>query len=439
MKIHTIGGYSEVGKNMTAVEVEENIFIFDMGFYLPKILTYAEGDAHTLPTEELIKIGVLPDDKVLEKSKDKVKAIIIGHAHLDHIGAVPYLANKYNCPIVATPYTIEIIKTLYSDRNLKFPKFIKVNPNSSVTIAGHKLGFINVPHSTLQVALVSLETKEGNVLYANDFKMDYTPVLNKKLDMSKFKELKDKKVKLLILDALNSRYQAKTPSERVARELLRDVLLGVEHRNKVIVVTTFSSHLPRLKSIIEFGKKLNRKMVFLGRSLQKYVEAAEKLKLTNFSKDAQLVGFPNQVKKKLKQIEKNPGDYIIVCTGNQGEPDAILSRMARGELPWNFKPDDIVIFSCRTIPSPETEANRQVLERTLRQKHVRIFKDVHVSGHLSLEDHRDVINLLTPENLIPAHGGKEIVTGLIDLAVDELGYKLGKSVHLMHDGAILEL
>lgn len=181
----------------------------------------------------------------------------------------------------------------------------------------------------------------------------------------------------------------KTPSEKVAREMLKDVVLGVNTEKKSIVVTTFSSHIARLRSIIDFGKHLNRKIVFLGRSLEKYVGTAEKLKLVNFKDQVELIGFRENVKMKLKRIMKNKDKYLIVCTGNQGEPDAVLARMARRDLPWKFEPGDIVIFSCRTIPTPETIANRDELEKNLRKSGVRVFKEIHVSV---LPDTQVVVN-----------------------------------------------
>ena len=440
MEVFTIGGYSEVGKNMTAIKVGDEIIIIDMGLYLPKLLSYEEGDPRALSTNELINLGVIPNDSVLEKESNKVKAIVLGHCHLDHIGAVPYLAKRYDCPLIGTPYTIEILKTLYDDKKLKPKNRLKIlHANTSIKVSNNfTIEFINITHSTLQVVLVAIHTPEGVVLYGNDFKFDNYPVLGKRPNYETLKRLGDRGVKLLILDSLNSRIDMKTPSEKVARELLKDVILGTSNRGNAIIVTTFSSHISRLKSIIDFGKKMNRKIVFLGRSLHKYVTAAEKLNLINFSKDVEICGYRRLVQKRLKEISKNREKYLIVCTGNQGEPDATLSRMVRGELPFEFKPGDEVIFSCRTIPTTETMRNREILEKRLKQKSARIFTNIHTSGHASREDHRDLINLTRPEHLIPAHGDFDMTSGLLSLAT-EMGYKPDKTVHLMHDGSTLKI
>ncbi len=441
MEIMTLGGYNEVGKNMTAVKVQDEIVVFDMGLYLPSILKFQEeGDPRNLGKKELIKIGAIPNDAQIEKESSKVKAVILGHAHLDHIGALPSMILNYSCPVIGTPYTIGILKTLLRDRKIDIDNRLKVlNVNTLFKISNKlTVEFVNITHSTIQTSIVILHTPEGKVVYTNDFKLDNHPVIGKKPDYEKLKSLGDGSVKVLILDSLNSTSQMKTPSEKVAREMLKDVVLGVNTENKAIVVTTFSSHIARLRSIIDFGKHLNRKIVFLGRSLEKYVGTAENLKLVSFKDQVEIVGFREKVKEKLKRIMKNKDKYLIVCTGNQGEPDAVLARMARRDLPWKFDSGDIVIFSCRTIPTAETIANRDELEKNLRKSGVRVFKNIHVSGHASLEDHRDMIELIKPKHIIPSHGDYQKVSGISELG-KEIGYKEGKNIHYAENGDVIKL
>ena len=406
IEVFTIGGYSEIGRNMTAIKIDDEIIILDMGLFLPAVLKYEEGDPRELTTKDLVKIGAIPDDEILNNYRDKVKAIVLGHCHLDHIAATPYLAKHYDCPIIGTPYTIEVLKTLLEDHEEKFEKRLKqLNTNSHLQISDNiKIEFINITHSTPQTVLVAIHTKYGIVIYANDFKLDNHPVIGKKPDYERLERLSEKGILLLITDSLYSNVDGKTPSEKVAREMLKDVILGIRNHDNLIIVTTFSSHIARLKSIIEFGRMLNRKVVFLGRSLFKYVTAAEKVGLVNFSKEVDLIGFRSLVEKKLRQIEKEGrSNYLIVCTGHQGEPDAILSRIAnKKDIHFELLPNDIVIFSCKTIPTEMTIKNREDLEKRLKQFHVRIFKDIHVSGHNSREDYRDVIMLLKPKNILPA-------------------------------------
>jgi len=347
---------------------------------------------------------------------------------------------NYSCPVIGTPYTIGILKTLLNDRKIDIDNRLKVlNVNTLFKISNKlTVEFVNITHSTIQTSIVILHTPEGKVVYTNDFKLDNHPVIGKKPDYEKLKSLGDGSVKVLILDSLNSTSQMKTPSEKVAREMLKDVVLGVNTENKAIVVTTFSSHIARLRSIIDFGKHLNRKIVFLGRSLEKYVGTAENLKLVSFKDQVEIVGFREKVKEKLKRIMKNKDKYLIVCTGNQGEPDAVLARMARRDLPWKFDSGDIVIFSCRTIPTAETIANRDELEKNLRKSGVRVFKNIHVSGHASLEDHRDMIELIKPKHIIPSHGDYQKVSGISELG-KEIGYKEGKNIHYAENGDVIKL
>ena len=189
IEVFAIGGYSEVGKNMTAIKIDDEIVILDMGLYLPAVLEYEEGDPRDLTTKDLIKIGAIPNDDVLEKYKDNVKAIILGHCHLDHIGAAPYLAKHYDCPIIGTPYTLEVLKTLLENHENKFQGRLKqLNINSHLQISQNiKIEFINITHSTPQTVLVAIHTKYGIIMYANDFKLDNHPVIGKKPDYERLK------------------------------------------------------------------------------------------------------------------------------------------------------------------------------------------------------------------------------------------------------------
>src|SRR3989344_883879 len=259
MRIYTIGGYNEVGKNMTAVETGEDVIIFDSGLYLPPIVELEESERNNLIMNEkyLRRLGAIPDDTILDKLnlRNKVRAILIGHAHLDHLGAVPYIASRYDADILATPFTLQVLKTLIRDENINFSNRIKeVQPNSSITARGsknYKVEFINITHSTIQSTLMAIHTKEGVVLYANDFKLDNFPQLGKKPNYESIKRLSKEGVKVLIVESLYAAEEKKTPSEKVARSLLEDVLLGVDNENSGIIATTFSSHIARLRSIVD--------------------------------------------------------------------------------------------------------------------------------------------------------------------------------------------
>ncbi len=443
IEIFTIGGFDEVGKNMSAVKIDNDIIILDMGLYIPRLLDIEEENnaREYLTRERMIKIGAVPDDSILDRYKQNVKAIILGHCHLDHTGAAAYLAPRYNCPIYGSPFTIQVLSNMLKDDNMKLPNELKViNAGSEFKINKDiKVEFINITHSTLQTVVVAIHTKYGIIVYANDFKLDNYPVVGKKPDYERLRKLgQSKRVIALIVDALYAGEEKKTPSEKVAREMLKDVLLGTNNHNHSIIVTTFASHIARLKSIVDLGIMLNRKVVFMGRSLNKYVSAAEKLNLINFTKRVKIFTYRNQIKKALKIIEKNRSKYLIVCTGNQGEPNSTLVRIANNEYPFKFIPEDLVIFSSKTIPVRENIENRAKLEANLKSKKVRIFKEIHVSGHAAKEDLRDFIDMIKPKHIIPAQGTLEILNNLAILA-EEMGYKKGETVHIMHDFSSLPL
>ncbi len=434
-----VGGYDQVGKNMTVVKYNDEAVILDCGFHLPSLVDFdaSGGDRRNLTTKGLQRIGAIPDDTILDSFRDNIKAIIPSHCHLDHVGAVPYIEKKYKAPIVATPYTIEVIKTLAKDDKIRINnKLIPQKTSSTYSVSKNiKVEFIRMTHSTLDTASLAVHTPEGVVLYTNDFKLDNQPTMGGKPDYKRLRKLGEQgNVKALIVDSLYSSKSGKTPSESVAREMLKDVMFGADNKGHAMFVTSFASHIARLRSMVEFGKKLNRKIVFLGRSLNKYVKSAEAIGLTDLSKDVEIMTYSRQVEKKLHQIEKKKDKYLVVCTGSQAEPNAILTRIGDGKLPFKFQHDDHVIFSCKTIPVAPNLENRARLEKSLSNNGVRIFKDVHVSGHGSREDIRDMIKMVKPEVVIPGHGDKKAVTGHIEDLANVLGFKTGKHLRFLQNG-----
>jgi ribonuclease J len=444
MQIHAVGGYCEVGKNMTVLELDDDAVIFDSGLFLPAVVGVSEREKN--PTEKGMRhLGALPDDLMLDKKniKNKVRALLVSHAHLDHVGAIPYNAPRYNAPVVGTDFTMELLKILMADSNQSIRnKIFSVKPDGTFMIKGknkeYKAEFLNITHSTIQSAMIAVHTPEGIVIYANDYKLDNSPVFGDRPNYKRMKELSKMGVKALIVDCLYAQDDRKTPSEKIARGLLEDVFFTTDNRNSGMIVTTFSSHIARLKSITEFGKKLGREVVFLGRSLNKYTTAANNVGKLPFRKDIRLFTYRNQLEKALKQINKNKRKYLIVCTGHQGEPGSILDRISRNELPLSLGHEDHIIFSSRTIPTPINEVNREHMHKRLKKKNVRIFDNVHVSGHGGREDLRDLIKLLNPEHVIPSHGDLKKLNAGANLA-EELGYKMGKTIHIMQNGATLNL
>ena len=436
IEICTIGGFDKTEGNSVAIKVDDEVVILDMGLGMENYIRFQEDleDFSTKTYKILLNAGAVPDYSFIKDWRDKVIAIIPSHGHLDHVGAIPFGAPLFpNALIISTPYTIEVLKNILYDEKIKLSNpLIVTNLNSSYKISEKiTVELVNVTHSIPQTAIVVLHTPYGKVVYANDYKFDQQPVLGKAPNFVRLKELGNEGVKVLFINCLYTNERKKTPSESVAKQMLKDVMLSVQSEGKAIIVTTFSSHLARLKSIIEMGHKLDRKIVFLGRSLMKYITAGENINLINYSSQGMMLKKRDQIEKVLRKIQKNGRDkYLIICTGHQGEPQAILSRIARGELDFKFKPGDIVIFSCQVIPVDVNQENRAKLEANLHAKNVRIFKDVHVSGHGALEDHRDLLELIKPEHIIPIHVGEEKAEMLAEFAAS-LGFK---NSHVSKDG-----
>jgi len=443
VEICTVSGFNEVGRNMTAIKVDDEVVICDMGLHLENYIkvTNEEGEnVINLRRADLIKAKAVPDDDVISAWRGKVRAIVPSHAHLDHIGAIPFLAQHYDAPVYATPYTIQVLSHIIRDNGMQLPNKLRaVEVNGTVTISKKiQVEFVNITHSTPHTALVVIHTPYGYIVYSNDFKLDDTPTLGKPPNYNRIKEIGEEGVLAAFIDCTNACEDRKTPSEKVAKEMLSDVLMSQHQVGKGIIVTTFSSHIARLKSIIELGQKLGRKVVILGRSMDRYITAAEEINLVKFSDKAEIVRFSSKVGDKLRKIDHDGKEkYLIICTGHQGEPKSVLSRIASGLLHFNLGPQDAIVFSCRVIPTPTNKKNRERLELHLKKSNVRIFRDVHQSGHASGEDVRELIEMLKPKHVIPAHGEKNMKACLRAIAL-RLGYP-DKYIHMVNDGQRITL
>ncbi|HLC55396.1 MAG TPA: MBL fold metallo-hydrolase RNA specificity domain-containing protein [Candidatus Nanoarchaeia archaeon] len=443
MDIIGVGGYGEVGRNMTFASFGNEAVCFDMGFNIQKLADFEEsgGNRLTAGKSSMIKAQAIPDDSVLQSYKKNVRGILTSHCHLDHCAAIPYLAGGYNAPVIGTPFTIEVIRNILKDDKIEINnKLHSINNGTSLKLGKHiELEFINITHSTPSTSLIAAHSPEGIVLYANDFKLDNHPVLGQKPDYQRIKELgKSGKVKALVVDGLYSNTESKTPSEKVAREMLREVMLDEDTDGKAIVVTCFASHLARIKSVMDFANKLGRDVVLLGRSFMKYVTAAENVGVSHYTKTSDLFGYGEEIRRGLKRYHKKGLDRcVVVATGGQGEPHSVLGRMTSGELPFAFKRDDLVIFSNRVIPTEPNITHREHMEKKLIDRGLRLFKDVHASGHCYREDLRDFISMVNPEHIIPCQGEHRMFEGVVTLA-EELGYNR-KRVHVLRNGQKVKL
>lgn len=444
MEICTVGGYEEVGKNMTAVKVKNDVFIFDCGFYLPGVIELQEENRLGYTKNALRRVGGIPDDSVLDKAgwRENVKAIFISHAHLDHVAGIPFLADRYpNAPIYGTPYTIKVLESLIRDSKINVRnKLITVQLNSINKIknvsSDIQVEFVHTTHSTLDSTFVVLHTKEGQFFYALDYKFDDTPTMGESPNYNRLKEIGKLGVKVAVINTLYSNKKESNGSETDANEMLREAFQKIHDKNSAIFITTFSSHIERLNNIVKHAKKTGREIIFLGRSLIKYVECANSIGKCPFRKDLKMIKYRNQINSILRRIDQDRGKYIVVCTGHQGEKGSILDRISKGETPFRFRAGDNLIYSSSVIPTEVNIEARKRLDEKLKKMSVSIQENVHVHGHGSQESKRKLIELIKPKIIIPSHGNRSQEEDLICVA-NEYGYKLDETSFLVDNGQFL--
>jgi len=442
IEIATIGGYEEVGRQMTAVRAGDDIVVFDMGLNLSKVLIHDDVQTERMHSLDLIDMDAIPDDRVMSDIDGTVQAIVPTHGHLDHIGAIPKLAHRYDAPIVASPFTLALVEEEIDDEG-KFNvqnDLVEMDAGETMSI-GDKvdLEFVNVTHSTIDAINPVLHTPEGAVVYGLDKRMDHTPVIGDPIDMDRFRELGREGVLCYIEDCTNANKKGRTPSEAVARSELRDLMLSLENYDGGIVATTFASHIARVVSLVEFAKEIGRQPVLLGRSMEKYSGTAERIGAVEFPDDLGMYGHRRSVDRTFERImNEGKENFLPIVTGHQGEPRAMLTRMGRGETPYELDKGDKVIFSAGIIPEPTNEGQRYQSEQLLGMQGARIYDDVHVSGHLRREGHYEMLDAIQPEHLIPAHQDMAGFSGYVDLATSQ-GYQLDEDLHITSNGNTIQL
>jgi ribonuclease J len=444
IEIATIGGYEEVGRQMTAVRAGDDVVVFDMGLNLSQVLIHDNVETEQMHSLDLIDMGAIPDDRVMSDLEGDVKAIVPTHGHLDHIGAISKLAHRYDAPIVATPFTIELVRQQIEGEN-KFNvnnDLVKMSAGETMSIGERvELEFVNVTHSIIDAINPVLHTPEGAIVYGLDKRMDHTPVIGDPIDMKRFREIgrEGEGVLAYIEDCTNAGRKGRTPSEAVARRHLRDVMTSIEDYDGGIVATTFSSHIARVSSLVEFAKDIGRQPVLLGRSMEKYSGTAERLGFVDFPDDVGMYGHRKSVDRTFKRImNEGKENFLPIVTGHQGEPRAMLTRMGRGETPFELDDGDKVIFSARVIPEPTNEGQRYQSEKLLKIQGARIYDDIHVSGHLREEGHYTMLQALQPKHVIPAHQNLKGFSPYVDLAENQ-GYALGRDLHVTRNGNMIQL
>lgn len=446
IEIIPLGGHSDFGRNMTAVRVGREIVIFDMGVKLDPLQGLPEGEGvDTMSAAALREIGAIPDDGPLRNVDGKVVAIVISHAHADHVGAVQAMAKHYaKVPIYGSPYTIRFIQEQCRPREKGAAAEGKLTiPNKLETLSGKQrarlgagaieLELVHVTHSIPGTTMPVLHTKKGAIVYALDFKLDDAPILGAGPDYRRLAQLGREGVHLLITEATNAEKDEKTDSERVARTRLRDLMLGVDHDKSALFVSTFSSHAARFHSILDFAEDLQRDVLMVGRSLERYMTVAGATADLQIPNWVEIMPTRRHADDALRRVAKDPTRYLVVLTGHQGEPGAALTRIAGGETAYKVTKRDDVIFASHVIPTETCMTQRADLEARLKHAGARLYKGAHASGHASAVDHRELLAMLQPEHIVPAHGGLAIQNAYAELAAAE-GWRARKEVHVLANG-----
>lgn len=384
LKITFLGGVSEIGKNMTALEYNDEIIIIDAGLTFP-------GD--DLPGVDI----VIPDMTYLIENKDKIKALLITHGHEDHIGAVPFLLQQINVPIYGTRLSLALVDNKMKEyANVKY-KTIAVKPRNVLKLGSFSIEFVKVSHSIAGALALSITTPAGTVLHTGDFKIDYEPIDGEMTDLPRLGEIGRRGVNLLLCESTNVCRKGYSMSEKSVGRALDEIIKN--HPNQRIIVATFASNIHRMQQIMDIAEKYKRKIAFTGRSMINISEVAMKLGELSFNRENII-----DIDKVDKMDDK---EVLIMSTGSQGEPMSALTRMATGEFKsLKIKENDLVILSASPIPGNEKNVYNVInaLYKLGADVIYDELADVHTSGHACQEELKLMHSLVKPKFFMPVHG-----------------------------------
>jgi ribonuclease J len=418
-RIVALGGLGEVGKNLTVFECGESIVVVDAGLAFPR-------DEH---------LGVdllLPDYSYLRERAQQIRAVILTHAHEDHVGGLPYLLREVRIPEVwATRLTLGLVKSKLDEHGLlRSAELREIHPDDPPRELGpFRISFVRMAHSVPDCVAVVLETPAGRIVHTGDYKLDHTPIDGLKTDVGRLARLGSEGVDLLLGDSTNAERPGMTPSERVVGEAFRQIVPLREGR---ILVSSFASNVHRMQQAVDVAVSVGRKVCVVGRSMRKNV---------NIARNLGYMDVPEGVLVRPPDLEElPPNEQLILCTGSQGEPLSALVRIAYHDHPAiSVERGDTVIISAKPVPGNELrvhDAINQLAKAGAEVLHQEIAP-VHVSGHACAEEIRTILSLLQPRNVMPIHGEFRMLAAHAQLARDAGVPASG--IVLAENGTVVEL
>ena len=384
LKLIPLGGLGEIGLNMMVLEHDDSIVIIDSGLMFPE--DYMLG----------VDI-VIPDMEYIRENADKVRAILITHAHEDHIGALPYLLREVTAPVYATPFTMGIIRKKIDDFSYVIQADLReMNPREVLDLSPVSVEFIRVSHSTVDGVGLAIRTPEGMIVHTGDFRITFGSSDGMDTDVNRFAQCGEEGVLALLSDSTNVEQPGYTASDKVVGQNLDQLVATSPGR---VLVALFASNVARIQQIVDIAASHNRKIAFNGRSIETTVNVAREYGYITIDPEMEI---------DLSEINQYPDDQVVlVTTGSQGEPMSALTRMAEGiHKQIRIRPGDTVILSSKSIPGNEKAITNTI--NSLYKRGARVIYDkmvkVHVSGHAFKEELKLMMNLVKPKYFIPVHG-----------------------------------
>jgi ribonuclease J len=413
-----LGGLGEIGRNMTVFEHAGRLLIVDCGVLFPE------------PDQPGVDL-ILPDFSMLENRMDEIEAVVLTHAHEDHIGAVPYLLRKRrDIPLVGSRLTLALVASKLAEHRIP-PETVEVVAGEKQSFGPFALEFLAVNHSIPDALAVAIRTDAGTILHTGDFKMDQLPLDGRLTDLGGFARLGAEGVDLLLADSTNAEVPGIVTSERAIGPILDDVIAAARQR---IIVSCFASHVHRVQQVMDAAAAHGRKVALVGRSMVRNMGVARDLGYLK------IPSVPGGLLVEMREAEElPPGQIVLISTGSQGEPMSALSRMAGRDHPIRIAEGDTVILASSLVPGNETAVSRIINDLTRLGAQV-VHKGnalVHVSGHAPAGELLYVLNLVRPGNFIPVHGEWRHLKAHADLAA--LTGVPDDRILIAEDGVVVDL